>query len=121
LAKRARSLLCGPNQAIVVTLGANGALTVRSKRHEHVPAVPVIPVDTIGAGDCFCGALAALMDEGRCMEYAIPCASAAAALSTLGRGAAPSMPTRAAVIALLSGAATEYALPIKNRSGASLS
>ncbi|MCT2400451.1 ribokinase [Novosphingobium mangrovi (ex Huang et al. 2023)] len=120
LARRARSLLCRDGQAVVITLGANGALAVRSDWHLHVPAVPVIPVDTIGAGDCFCGALAALLDEGRCLEEALPCASAAAALCTLGQGAAPSMPTRAAVADLLLGTPTEHALPIKNASAASL-
>src|SRR3546814_2729253 len=51
---------------------------------------------TIGAGDCFSGSLAALLDEGYCLAEALPKASAAAALSTLGQGAAPSMPSRAA-------------------------
>lgn len=118
---RARRLLAREDQAVVVTLGANGAIAVRKDRHRHVAAVPVIPVDTIGAGDCFCGALAALLDEGRCLEDALSCASAAAALCTLGQGAAPSMPTRAAVLDLLSGPATEHAPQIKNRESASLS
>ncbi|MCJ2185931.1 ribokinase [Novosphingobium beihaiensis] len=112
--ERARSLLTRPEQAVVVTLGAEGALAVQRDRHVHVPAVPVVPVDTVGAGDCFCGSLAALLDEGYCLTEALPKANAAAALSTLGQGAAPSMPSRAAVEDLLSGAATEHAPPIKN-------
>ena len=119
--ERARSLLTREDQAVVVTLGAEGALAVRKDWHLHVPAVPVVPVDTIGAGDCFCGALAALLDEGCCLSEALPKASAAAALSTLGQGAAPSMPTRHAVEDLLSGAATEHAPPIKTPPAAALS
>ncbi|CCA92000.1 ribokinase [Novosphingobium sp. PP1Y] len=118
---RARDLLARADQAIVVTLGANGALAIRRDSYRHIPAVPVISVDTIGAGDCFCGALAALLDEGRRLEEALPIASAAAALCTLGRGAVPSMPARGAVFDLLSGSATEHALPIKNPAAASLS
>lgn len=121
LLERARSLLLRPDQTLVVTVGAEGALAVRGDWSLHVPAVPVVPVDTIGAGDCFCGALAALLDEGRCLEEALPKAGAAAALNTLGRGAAPSMPTRVAVEDLLCGAATEHAQLIKNRPAASLS
>jgi ribokinase len=95
-------------------------VAVKGNREFHVPAVPVVPVDTVGAGDSFCGALAALLDEGRSLEEALPWASAAAALCTLGQGAAPSMPMRAAVEDLLSGRATEHAPPIKNRAGVSL-
>jgi ribokinase len=60
----ARQLLeRGVQQAVIVTLGARGAMVVM--RHEHclVPAMqsaePVI--DTIGAGDAFCGALASYL------------------------------------------------------------
>lgn len=117
----ARKLIRKDDQCVIVTLGAQGALAVRHDSRLQVPAVPVVPVDTIGAGDCFCGALAALLDEGRLIEEALPWASAAAALCTLGEGAAPSMPMRAAVADLLSAKATEHAPPIKNALGASLS
>ncbi|MBT0667474.1 ribokinase [Novosphingobium profundi] len=116
LAARARTLFCRDDQAAIVTLGAGGALVVRKERLLHVPSVPVRPVDTVGAGDCFCGALAALLGEGRSLEEAVPFACAAAALSTLAHGAAPSMPRREAVADLLSGPATEHAPAIKNRS-----
>ncbi|WP_226637202.1 ribokinase [Novosphingobium profundi] len=120
LATRTRTLFCREDQAAIVTLGAAGALIVRQGSLVHVPSIPVQPVDTVGAGDCFCGALAALLDEGRTLEQAVPFACAAAALSTLSHGAAPSMPSRAVVSDLLSEPATEHALPIKNRSAAIL-
>ncbi|WP_243654130.1 ribokinase [Novosphingobium sp. PhB57] len=121
VAETARGLLCREGQTVIVTLGAGGALAVRADGQLHVPALPVIPVDTIGAGDCFCGALAALFDEGRCLEEALPYATVAAALCTLGQGAAPAMPMRAAVEDLIGRPATEHALPIKKPSAASLS
>lgn len=120
IVREARGLLRHGDQAVVVTLGARGAVAVKANWDLHVPAVPVIPVDTVGAGDSFCGALAALLDEGRSLEASLPWASAAAALCTLGRGAAPSMPMRAAVEDLLSGRATEHAPRIKKRAGVSL-
>lgn len=117
----ARTLLTRSDQAVIVTLGAGGAMAVWQDRHLHVPALPIRPVDTIGAGDCFCGALAALLDEGRGIDDAMPLANAAAALCALGHGAIPAMPERARVEAALRAAATEHALAIKNSDSASIS
>jgi len=98
----ARDLLTREDQAVVVTLGAQGAVAVRRQSHFHAPGLPVEPVDTIGAGDCFCGALAALLDAGQALEEALPFANAAAALCTQKQGAIPAMPSRAEVAALVS-------------------
>ena len=89
-----RSLLSRSEQVGIVTLGAKGLLAVWPDRELFVPAWPVAALDTIGAGDCFCGALAALLDEGLVLEQALPKASAAAALCTLKPGALPAMPAR---------------------------
>jgi ribokinase len=44
---------------LVVTLGGEGALLVgREGANERIPATPVTPVDTTGAGDAFVGAFA---------------------------------------------------------------
>lgn len=107
----ARPLLCRPGQTVVVTLGAAGALAVFAERAIHVPARQVVPVDTVGAGDCFCGALAAELACGIALAEALETANAAAALCTLSRGAVPAMPRRAAVTAML---AEDRAPPIKN-------
>lgn len=99
----ARRLLTRADQVVVVTLGAGGAVAVRPDRHFHAPAFPVTPVDTIGAGDCFVGALAAMLDANGTVEDALPFANAAAALCTQRRGAIPAMPTRADVDGLYPG------------------
>lgn len=110
----ARKLLCRSGQTVIVTLGAGGAVAVSTDHALHAPAFPVVPLDTIGAGDCFCGALAALLDEGMPLETALPIANAAAALCTQKAGAAAAMPSRSEVDALLaSDPATEHALAIK--------
>ena len=98
----ARQLIRRADQLVIVTLGAGGALAVWSDRTFHAPAQPVTPLDTIGAGDCFCGALAALLDAGETVEGALPLANAAAALCTQKHGAIPAMPTREELESFLS-------------------
>jgi len=93
-ALEARQLIRRDEQVVVVTLGAQGAVAVRRGSHLHMPAIPVDPVDTIGAGDCFTGALAAAIDAGYTVEDALPFGNAAAALCTQKPGAIPAMPTR---------------------------
>ncbi len=95
--RAARSLLAGPDQSVVVTLGAQGALIVNAARAEHLPGRPAHVVDTVGAGDCFCGVLAAGLDEGLDLIAAADRANAAAALAVGRRGAASAMPSRAEI------------------------
>ncbi|MGF7155600.1 ribokinase [Novosphingobium gossypii] len=91
----AQRLLTRPGQSVVVTLGAVGSAVVSADATAFVPAVAVeTVVDTSGAGDCFCGVLAACIDQGMAMEPALQWANAAAALSVTRPGAAPSMPRR---------------------------
>ena len=92
--RAARSLLARPRQSVVVTLGAQGVLIVDAVRAEHIPGRPARVVDTVGAGDCFCGVLAAALDEGLDLTAAAGRANAAAALAVGRRGAASAMPTR---------------------------
>jgi ribokinase len=84
-------------KAVVVTLGSRGADLHRDGRVVHVEALRVKPVDTTGAGDCFCGSLSARLAAGDDMVAALQYASAAAALSTTVAGAVPSMPLHQAV------------------------
>ena len=86
--------------AVVVTLGSRGADLYRGGQVVHIHTLAVTPVDTTGAGDCFCGSLSARLAAGDELVAALQYASAAAALSTTVAGAVPSMPLRAAVEAL---------------------
>jgi ribokinase len=63
----------------------------------------VTAVDTTGAGDCFCGALAQALATDPYLPAAVRVAVAAAALSTTGPGARGALPDAAAVRALLPG------------------
>jgi ribokinase len=59
----------------------------------EVPADRVATVDSTGAGDAFCGALAAALAEGRPLAEAIQRAVAGGALATTHVGAREGMPT----------------------------
>jgi ribokinase len=64
-----------------------------------VPALKVTPVDTVGAGDTFCGYLAAGLDGGLTLKEAMARAAVAASLACLKPGAQPAIPTAAEVAA----------------------
>jgi ribokinase len=100
LAALARSLA---SAAVVVTLGARGALVVPGNGGPVLlqPPPPVTAVDSTGAGDCFCGALAAALAGGSPLPEAVRFAVAAAALSTTGPGARGALPDEDAVRAVL--------------------
>ncbi|MBW8743910.1 MAG: ribokinase [Sphingomonas sp.] len=99
--ERARALLCRPGQSIVVTLGRDGALVIDASGAFHFPGHQVETIDTTGAGDCFCGAFAARLDQGFAIGSAARFANAAAALSTTRHGAGPSMPRTEEVVDFL--------------------
>ena len=97
----ARRLLAhDAGRAVVVTLGAAGALAVPADGPAlAIPALHVVPVDTTGAGDAFNGALAAGLAAGLPLDAAARQAVAAAGLSTTRAGARGGMPTAAELAA----------------------
>jgi ribokinase len=78
---------------VIVTLGRKGSIWVNGQSTHRQEAYPVEAVDAVGAGDCYCGVLAASIASGSPVQAALQRASAAAAISTTRRGAQPSMPT----------------------------
>jgi ribokinase len=90
--RAAKKLLAAGCGAVVITLGAKGALIADAAGLRTLPAPRVRPVDTVGAGDCFTGWLAAGIAEGLALREAAARAIAAAAISVTRRGAQPSMP-----------------------------
>ena len=87
--------------AVVLTLGEQGALMSTATESEHVSALTVDAVDTTGAGDAFCGALATALASGETLRPAVAFANAAGAAAITVVGATPSMPTRARIECLL--------------------
>lgn len=79
---------------VIITMGDRGALVSAKGRSRHLPAFQVSPVDSVAAGDAFCGALAAALVEGRDLQAAARLAAAAGALCTTRRGAQEALPSR---------------------------
>jgi ribokinase len=84
---------------VALTLGARGVylLSAGEATGQLIPAPRVAAVDTTAAGDCFNGALAVALSEGRPLAEAAAFACRAAAVSVTRLGAQASMPTRAEV------------------------
>ncbi|GIW13340.1 MAG: ribokinase [Tepidiforma sp.] len=90
--------------AVIITLGEAGALVSEPGAPPlHIPAPPVPAVDTVGAGDAFCGALAVRLAAGEPLASAAQFACRAASLACTRPGAAASLPTLAEVEAAHTG------------------
>jgi ribokinase len=95
-------LLARVGAAVIVTLGAEGAVLFRKdgppiRRQTY----PVQVVDTTGAGDAFIGAFAARYAETGDLAHALPWGLAAGALACTTLGATPSFADRGRIEALV--------------------
>ena len=100
---RAAADLCsrGPKK-IVITLGKRGAVYCEGGLDPiFVPPFNVQAIDSVAAGDCFNGALAASLAEDMPFDQAVRFAIAASAISVTRRGAAASIPARSEIDAFL--------------------
>jgi ribokinase len=88
-------------RACVITLGSQGAVAYDGRRSWWQPAFGVSVVDTTGAGDAFCGTLAASFAAGDDLAEAVRRGCAAGALATGHLGAQSSLPTAAELDAFL--------------------
>jgi ribokinase len=86
---------------VVITLGAGGVFAAAGRRLFRLDAHDVTAVDTTAAGDAFCGAFAAALASGAPFDVALRWGNAAGGLAVGKMGAAPSLPERSAVEALL--------------------
>jgi len=89
----ARALQKMGAKRVVLTLGSRGALALAEKSM-FVAARKVEAVDTVGAGDAFCGALVTTLAEGFDFADAVSFSNAAAALACTKVGAQASLPAR---------------------------
>lgn len=88
-------------RTIVVTLGGDGVLAATPADLLMVPALNITPVDTVGAGDTFCGYFAAGLSSGLPLDQALARAAAAGSLACLKPGAQPAIPPAKEVEAAL--------------------
>jgi ribokinase len=96
-----RSLPGSHDKIICVTLGKRGVLALIGGEPLIIPGRAVSAVDTTGAGDCFVGAVAAQLADGKSIRDALNYANVAASISVQRMGAAPSMPLAEEVEAIL--------------------
>ncbi|WP_099865844.1 ribokinase [Pararhizobium haloflavum] len=89
-------------RSFIVTLGADGVVAAHEGALHKVQGLKIKPVDTVGAGDTFCGYLAAGLDTGLALPEALRLAAAAGSLACLKPGAQPSIPLADAVTEALS-------------------
>lgn len=94
---------------VVLSLGAKGCIAMTERGEQLVPSLPIDVVDTTGAGDGFvAGLLQGLvtapetLDDDQAIAERCRFANAVGALTTTGRGAIPSLPTKDDVETLLS-------------------
>jgi len=95
------ALLARGAPLVVLKLGAEGALVADAQGRERIAGHAVDAVDATGAGDTFDGTFLARWSTGSDARSAVREANAAAALSTLGRGAVAPIPDRDAVVRFL--------------------
>lgn len=87
---------------VIVTMGVQGAYVSSDNYKGLISGFTAgVVVDTVAAGDTFCGGLAIAIAEGKKIKDAVQFANAAAALSVTKAGAQASIPERAEVISLM--------------------
>jgi ribokinase len=96
-----RSLQMSKDKTVCVTLGKRGVVALIDGQSHVDLGRAVKAIDTTGAGDCFVGAVAALLADGQPLRSALGYANIAASICVQRMGAAPSMPTAAEVEAVL--------------------
>ena len=88
-------------QILIITLGGDGVIAAEGNVLHRTKGLKIEPVDTVGAGDTFCGYLAASLDAGLSFGDALRRAAVAGSLACLKPGAQPSIPEEAEVSAAL--------------------
>jgi sugar/nucleoside kinase (ribokinase family) len=86
---------------VVAKLGRDGAMALDGGRVIHVPAYPVEPIDTTGAGDSFNAGFLHRWLQGAPLVECLRLGAACGALSTLGLGGTAAQPTLAEAEALV--------------------
>ncbi len=85
----------------VVTLGSEGCLVADPHGERHLPASPARLLDSTGAGDAFCGTLAALLADGWPIDQAVMASQRMAARTVERRGAMAALPSAAEAMELI--------------------
>lgn len=90
-----------PLLKVMLTLGGKGCVYMDENQKKYQPIHKVNVVDTTAAGDTFTGYFVAGISEGKEISDILQLASVAAGISVSRKGAAPSIPCRQEVSAVL--------------------
>ena len=99
-----KAYVAATGNAMIVTLGGDGVIAATPSAFFKVAAMKITPIDTVGAGDTFCGYLGAALDAGLSLEEALRRAAVAGSLACLKSGAQPAIPLASEVEAALDAA-----------------
>lgn len=99
--EQASTIAAQTGAAVVITLGAAGAMLLDQGQVYRAVGAPVTPVDTTGAGDTFAGVFCAGLAAGLDRSEALQRAVTAAGLSVTVAGARAATPTAAQIDAAL--------------------
>lgn len=77
----------------IIKMGAHGSLVYEDGECVHIRGISVHAVDTVGAGDCYAGALAYALAKGQTLPDAAKFASIVSALKVTKHGAQDGIPT----------------------------
>lgn len=78
----------------ILTLGGAGSLCFSPEGGWMVPALPISPVDSTGAGDAFAGTLAASLDQGLAIDEALKWAAVTSGITCMSKGSQNTIPAR---------------------------
>jgi len=89
------------DKIVIITLGEAGVIAVTPNARIKIAALAIKPLDSVGAGDTFCGYLAAGLAQGRELSASLERAAVAGSLACLKPGAQPAIPSCAQVDAAM--------------------
>jgi ribokinase len=98
---RMQAFAAHTGRTVIITLGGEGVIAATPAEFLKIDALPITPVDTVAAGDTFCGYLGAGLSAGMSLPEALRRAAVAGSLACLKPGAQPSIPLAADVEAAL--------------------
>ena len=81
-------------KGLIITRGSDPTLVFDERDAFEAPTLPVVPVDSVGAGDAFAGCFTARIAAGESLRDAVLAANCAGALTTLRTGAQEAIPDR---------------------------
>lgn len=83
----ARALIIrGQCEVVVVSMGAMGAVLVTEDQVEHIPAPPVQPKSTVGAGDSMVAGIVWTLSQGKSLREAVRMGVACGSAATMNAG-----------------------------------